>query len=781
MGRKKTARNEVNCTTEVFNRADKSIVQQLTAVDQQYEKDPAVLGISALSDPCFNNSMRMCMFTSHTKQYTCLTHPDFPYYYMGAENIVGDNNDAFKAYDHDVEIIARLTKFGDLFRVKDKSILPQYVIVKDCETGEYDVVIREQAENLTEMFGYEYNNEALDSYQVGDIVSAGTRLTKTTSYDEYNNYAFGKNVLTAFSLDPYTYEDACVVSESLAKSLESIEIDNVTININSNDYPLLLKSDEYGLKVLPDIGEYTNGIVGAVRTIYSSQLIADFKLEALKHIKQSDKRYFLDGEVLDITIYCNDYEYIKERNSFNSQILDYYESQMKFYKEFIAICKKLIHAGATMTSNMKYELKRAQEMVDEEMIWRDCATDRPFGGIKIDVLVRKKVGITKGQKITGRAGNKSVVSSIRLAKDDEMPILDNGKCVDLILNSLAIINRTTGLPIHETSLTFVCMRLIEQLTKMDNNEDKSKLFFDVMDELNPDESKYLQDIYSKFDKKEQDKFFEDIIKDGIYIRHSTLNPHKSPFMIYRDLEQKYDWIKPYKMYVKKFGRMIPCINDAYVGYLYVMKLKQSSKKNYSARSTGAINRKSLPERSYKNKVHQELYSSTAIRFGETETLTFGIGVPAEDFALFHQRYRTSITGRKDLLKQILNPEVVLDVADTYTNRSGEVLNVYAKTLGLQFKSVDCENVFELKDNTNISEYDGFTHVYFGSDWENYIQEYKENMIDDIIDDDPNISKEELVETVTSNLKEKFGEDVPLWDIDDIVDKLSYPNIGNEDD
>ncbi len=776
MGRKKINRNEVNCTNsvEVFNRNDTSMIQQLNAVDEKYDKDPAVLGISALSDPCFNNSMRMCMFTSHTKQYMCLTHPDFPYYYMGSENIVGDNNDAFKSYEHDVEIIARFTKYADLYRVKNKSILPQYIIVRDTVTDEYDLIDREQAENLTEMFGYEYNNEILDGYNVGDTIPANTRVTKTTSYDEYDNYGFGQNVLTAFTLDPETYEDACVVSESLAKRLESIEIDNVTINVNSNDYPLFIKSDEYGLKILPDIGENTNGVVAAVRTLYNNQMLSDFKLDALKTMRQSDKRYYLDGEVLDIIIYCNDYDYIKERNSFNEQLCDYYESQKKFYQDFVNATMTLLHNGKKLTSNLKHAIKRAKEMLDEEMIWRDCAADKPFGGIKIDILVRKKVGLGIGQKITGRAGNKSVISRIR--KDDEMPQLEDGRHVDLCLNSLAIINRTTGLPVHESSLTFACSRLIEQLKSMTKLKDKASLFFEVMDELNPDESDYLKDIYENLDTKGKNKFFNDIIADGIYIRHSTLRPHKSPFLIYRDLELKYDWMKPYKMYVNKFGRKVPCLNDAIVGYVYIMKLKQSSKKNYSARSTGAINRRSLPERSYKNKVHQELYSSTAIRFGETESLTFEIGVANEDLALFHQRYRTSIDGRKDLIHQILDPSSVVKVSDTYTNRSAEVLNVFAKTLGFQFKNIETDNIFDVYDNSRMVEYSGIQNMFFGTEWENHIQQVKEEMIDDLLDNDPNISNVEIVDIVTKELTKQFGNDIPLWDIEDIANKLRYDVI-----
>ena len=45
-----------------------------------------------------------------------------------------------------------------------------------------------------------------------------------------------------------------------------------------------------------------------------------------------------------------------------------------------------------------------------------------------------------------------------------------------------------------------------------------------------------------------------------------------------------------------------------------MKLKQSDRRGFSARSTGAIDTKSLPTRSFKSRSHLERVSSSCIRF-----------------------------------------------------------------------------------------------------------------------------------------------------------------------
>ena len=45
-----------------------------------------------------------------------------------------------------------------------------------------------------------------------------------------------------------------------------------------------------------------------------------------------------------------------------------------------------------------------------------------------------------------------------------------------------------------------------------------------------------------------------------------------------------------------------------------MKLKQSDRRGFSARSTGALDTKSLPTRSFKSKSHLERHSSSCIKF-----------------------------------------------------------------------------------------------------------------------------------------------------------------------
>ena len=77
----------------------------------------------------------------------------------------------------------------------------------------------------------------------------------------------------------------------------------------------------------------------------------------------------------------------------------------------------------------------------------------------IKVIVAKRVPLAKGNKFTGRFGNKSVISEVR--DDDKMPHTKDGKRCDVILNLLAIINRTTG---FDTESSYPSLRISSRST-----------------------------------------------------------------------------------------------------------------------------------------------------------------------------------------------------------------------------------------------------------------------------------------------------------------------------
>ena len=204
----------------------------------------------------------------------------------------------------------------------------------------YDVVTRKEVEeNLTEDFGYQFNNECIDTYSEGDTIKKDTVLFKSNSYDEDMNYRYGVNANVIYCLDPFTSEDAAVVSKSFSEKMTTVKVNKIMCGLNNNDIPLHLYGDEDVYKPYPDIGEYASGMFAASRAQFNEQILYDFKDRNLNVIKDSDRTicYNGNGFVIDYDIYCNNPDL--PDNSFNGQILKYLNSQTKYYREINAICK----------------------------------------------------------------------------------------------------------------------------------------------------------------------------------------------------------------------------------------------------------------------------------------------------------------------------------------------------------------------------------------------------------------------------------------------------------
>lgn len=372
-----------------------SLVRELKKKDEELKGSPSVLGMTALTYPNYVNSMRSTMFTAHLKQYLNLLNPDFPLVFTNNENMVGKYSSGYKKAEHKLKVFKKVAKFDDLLETPRVYIL----FVFDEETQTYDIIERKMCESLTENFGYDYNNADIDIIQEGDEIDPGSILFRSTSYDEDMNYSYGANVTVAYTLDPFTSEDAAIASESLAKKLTSIETETITIGINSNDYLVNLFGDKKNYKPLPDIGDVTSDILAASRRMFNNQVLFDFKDTSLTHIHDSDVLFYIDKdvEIIDYTIYDN--SEVRNETPFYTQINKYLDSQTKYYTEIVKTCEEIIDSGYNYSQELDYLYSRALLMIDKEKRWRNDDTE--FGNMEIKVTYRRIVPLAKGSKVTG--------------------------------------------------------------------------------------------------------------------------------------------------------------------------------------------------------------------------------------------------------------------------------------------------------------------------------------------------------------------------------------------
>lgn len=750
-----------------------SLKDELLKKDEELKDDPALVGISGLTMPRYINSMRSVMFTAHTRQFTTLINPNFPYVFTNMENLVGKHSDSYYQVKHDTIVYKKIVKYEDIVDRPTEYTMFLY----DKKKKKYSVVIREEVEDLTEIFGYNYDNHIIDGYEEGDEIPAKTVLFKSTSYDNDMNYRFGENVCTMYTLDPHTSEDAAVVSESYAKRCNNIETEKISVKLNNNDYMLnWYGEDATDYKPIPEVGQIIeHGPFCGIRTQYNNQLLFDFKADMLMKEMDGDRLIYstgpCKGEVIDITIYNNNEEMVE--TPFNAQIYKYFKAQNKYYQEIYDTCKEIIESGAEHSGDINYLYGRSRDMIDTKKRWKEG--DSAFSDMVIEFSIRKIRDIKRGQKITGRYGNKSVVAKI--LPDDEMPYTEDGQRVDLLLNLLAIINRTTSFAIYELCITSICYQVRQKMREMATYEEKERLFFSIINDFNEIEHDYMKKAYDNLDVADKRKVIDDAIEDGIYINISPIHETIAIFYRIQNILNKYDFLKPQRVYINRHGRKILTMTKHWIGSMYIMKLKQTDTKGFSARSSGAVDIKNIPIRSFKSKRHMDAHSDTAIRFGEFETLNFSIAVPTTDIALFEALYRTSPKARKNLIKQMMNVKKdLVDIKDdeSYVSRVAEQFNVIFKSLGAKIEFIDDDNVIQGYDNsiTYVHEFNG-KHVLC-TDYEMFLMQREEAIRRDILSENAVMTNSQL----EAEIKDRLYSNYIIGPLSDNYFKDLYDENGN---
>lgn len=416
-----------------------SLKELLQEKEQLYHNKDDIFGMTLLTNPGYISSSRNIMFTSHLRQFVNLNNPDFPKVFTNYENIVGKYSTGYYKAKDDLKVIDKIAKFNNEEFNNHLYLLFLY----DKKHDSYSVIQKKIVEDLTEKFGFKYKTSVMDSKEIGDKVPKGEILYSSMSYDNDENYNYGKNIKFMYLLENNTIEDAIVCSESLSKSILSTEVETVKISLNDNDILCNLYGNNEVYKGFPDINEMVKDkILCAKRRIFNSQLLFDLKKSNLRKINfMSDNLFFIDGKIVDINIYSNKSLEEIEDNIFNRQLLKYLRMQKDFYSKVYDRCKKIINSGSKYSSEINFWYKKAKNVLDDNYMYRE-EDNSVFSNMVIEFLVERDVPLSVGQKITGRYGNKGIISKI--LPDDEMPYLETGKRIDVIFNTLGVINRLTG-------------------------------------------------------------------------------------------------------------------------------------------------------------------------------------------------------------------------------------------------------------------------------------------------------------------------------------------------
>jgi DNA-directed RNA polymerase subunit beta len=249
--------------------------------------------------------------------------------------------------------------------------------------------------------------------RVGDKVAQGAVLADGSSTSA-GELALGKNVTVAFmSWQGYNFEDAIVISERLVK-------DDVLTSIHIEEYEIDARTTKLG----------------------DEEITRDIPNRSEESLRNLDERGVVrvGAEVVSGDLLVG-------------KVTPKGETELTAEEKLIrAIFKE--KAREVRDTSLKVPHGEGGVVIDVKIFSREGGDDlAPGVNDLVRVYVASKRKIAEGDKLAGRHGNKGVISKI--VPEEDMPFLEDGAPVDVILNPLGVPSRMNVGQILETHLGWV--------------------------------------------------------------------------------------------------------------------------------------------------------------------------------------------------------------------------------------------------------------------------------------------------------------------------------------
>jgi DNA-directed RNA polymerase subunit beta len=245
---------------------------------------------------------------------------------------------------------------------------------------------------------------------LGDRVQAGQVLADGSSTDS-GELALGANLLVAFMpFEGFNFEDAIVISERCVK-------EDVLSSIHIHEYEIDARSTKLG----------------------DEEITRDIPNRSEESLKDLDERGVvrIGAEVGSGDLLVG-------------KVTPKGETELTAEEKLIrAIFKE--KAREVRDTSLKVPHGEGGKVIDVKTFSRDAGDDlSPGVNELVRVYVAKKRKIAEGDKLAGRHGNKGVIAKI--VPEEDMPFLEDGTPVDVVLNPLGVPSRMNIGQILETHL-----------------------------------------------------------------------------------------------------------------------------------------------------------------------------------------------------------------------------------------------------------------------------------------------------------------------------------------
>ena len=263
--------------------------------------------------------------------------------------------------------------------------------------------------------------------------------------------------------------------------------------------------------------------------------------------------------------------------------------------------------------------------------------------VKVFVAVKRR--LMPGDKMAGRHGNKGVVSKIVPVED--MPYMDNGKPVDIVLNPLGVPSRMNVGQILETHLGWSCSELGDQIKKyLKNFEQEVNKIKDKLKEIYG--KSYYDEVISKLSNKEISELVQNL-SNGVPIATPVFDGAST-----KDITNMLDLAKlpntgQTHLWNGQTGERFD--RPVTVGIIYMLKLNHLVEDKIHARSTGPYSLVTQQPLGGKAQLGGQRFGEMEVwaleAYGASYTLQEILTVKSDDVAGRTKVYETIVKGNNN--------------------------------------------------------------------------------------------------------------------------------------
>ncbi|MEG2269891.1 MAG: DNA-directed RNA polymerase subunit beta [Bacilli bacterium] len=412
-----------------------NVLCDVNSIDYIDVSPKQIISVAAACIPFLENddNTRALMGANMQRQALPLLHPEAPFVGTGMEHII--------AHDSGLAVTAKIS--GRVIYVDSQKITIQN------DTG--DII-----EHKLQKFDRSNNGTCINQkpiVKIGQDIKYGDIIADGPAMDN-GDLALGQNVTIAFmTWNGYNYEDAVIMSQRLVK-------DDTYTSIHIESYELECRVTKLGNETI-------------TRDIPNTSEAAKAHLDKRgiivigSEVKEGD---ILVGKITP----KGQNEPTPEEKLFQAIFGDK-------SKEGKDSSLRVPHGGAGIVVDVKIFSVKAKDELSPNVLE------------KVRVYIAQKRKISEGDKMSGRHGNKGVIS--RILPVEDMPYLPDGTPVDIMLNPCGVPSRMNIGQILELHLGLACKKLgikvatpvfdgisneelLEIMKKADLNTDGKTVLFD---------------------------------------------------------------------------------------------------------------------------------------------------------------------------------------------------------------------------------------------------------------------------------------------------------------